>query len=181
VFTCVYCNARFCSDCQKFAGNASYCHSCGRITPDRLSSSRVKKIVESRQQWQSRMQKTPLNSAYYKRLSNRFALGCLGCWILSAPVAIFVPYLSLILAIPGAICYFLACYYYCISKGQSGAWALSAVFLGVIGLTILLCLSDRSAGRSKMPYCPNCGNQVSETTKFCRGCGFDLTTQEIEL
>lgn len=144
VFTCVYCNVSVCSDCQTLAGNGAYCRSCGRTTPDRLSSSTVQKIVESRQQWQSRMQKTPRTAAYYKRLSNLFALGWLGCWTLAIPVAISVSYLSLLLAVPGAICYYLACYYYCISRGQSGAWALLAVFLGVIGLIVLLCLPDRN-------------------------------------
>jgi len=144
VFTCVYCNASFCSDCQKSARNSTYCRSCGRIAPDRLSSSRVQKIVESRQQWLSRMQKTPRTTAHYKRLSNLFALGWLGCWILSIPLALFAPYLSLILAVPGAVCYYLACYYYCISRGQSGAWALLAIFLGIIGLIVLLCLPDRN-------------------------------------
>lgn len=118
----------------------------GRTAPDQLSRSSVQQPGESKQQWQSRLQDTPPPTGveHYRRLWKQFAWAWLGCWLLAIPVGIFIPSLSILVAVVGGACYIFFCYYYCKSKGQSGAWTLCAVFLGLIGLLILALLPDRN-------------------------------------
>jgi hypothetical protein len=106
----------------------------------------VQQSGESKQQWQSRIQDTPPPTGveHYRRLWKQFAWAWLGCWILAIPIAIFIPYFGIPVAVFGGACYILFCYYYCKSKRQSGAWTLCAVFLGLIGLLILAFLPDRN-------------------------------------
>ena len=31
-----------------------------------------------------------------------------------------------------------------------------------------------------MPYCPKCGKQINQTAKFCKACGFEIDSEELE-